>query len=73
MIFNAPPTQIRMMTQPVSRANPDPEDMVRWWVEGRAEPTQPADSGNLDRNLLTIRLRWPRLWRTGQVESAATP
>jgi hypothetical protein len=76
MIFNAPPTLMRILTQPEDSANMAPNDMAGWWMEGRAEPTQPVDSANLHSNSLSVRAarpRWPRLRRTGKAKSAATP
>lgn len=76
MIFNAPPTQLRMLVQPVDLANSKPHDMVGWWLEGRAELAQPVDSANLasiPRAVRAARSRWPRLRRTGKVQSDAAP
>lgn len=74
MILNAPPTLMRIITRPEDSANLEPNEMARWWIEGRA--TQPEDSTNLAPNSLAARAaraRWPRLRRTGKAGSAATP
>ena len=76
MIFNAPPTLMRILTQPKDSANLAPNDMAKWWMEGRAELTPPVDSANLDSNSLAVRAArpwWSRLRRTGKAKSAATP
>jgi hypothetical protein len=76
MIFNAPPTQLRILTKPVDSANSAPHDMVGWWMRGRAEPTQPVDSANLDPNSVAVRAArpwWARLRITGKAKSVAVP
>ena len=76
MIFNPPPSLLRILTQPEDSANMTPNEMAAWWMEGRAESTQPVDSANSDSKSLAVRvarLRWPRLRRTGKAKSAATP
>ena len=76
MVFSAPPTLMRILTQPEDSANMAPNDMAGWWMAGRAERTRPVDSANSDPNSLAVRAtrpRWPRLWRTGKAKSAATP
>ena len=76
MIFNAPPTQIRMMTKPVGSANALPHDMAGWWVAGRDEHTRPVDSASLEPDSLAVRAArpwWPSLRRTRKAKSAATP
>ena len=76
MIFNAPPTLMRILTQPADSANLASREMAAWWMEGRAERTQSVDSANLAPNSLAVRaarLRWPRLRNTGKAKSAATP
>jgi hypothetical protein len=75
MILNAPPTLMRVYTQPKQTANLHPYDMAGWWVAGRAERTQLPDSASLCPNcqaIRTARPRWPRLRRTGKATSAAT-
>jgi hypothetical protein len=76
MIFNPPPSLLRILTQPEDSANMTPNEMAAWWMEGRAESTQPVDSANSDSKSLAVRLarlRWPRLRRTGKAKSGATP
>ena len=69
MIFNAPPTLMRVITQPADSPNLAPNELAGWWMAGRAEPTQPADSANLEADSLGVRAarpRWPGLRRTGR-------
>jgi hypothetical protein len=76
MIFSAPPTLMRVITQPADSPNLAPNEMAAWWIEGRAEATQPADSANLEADSLDVRAarpRWTRLRRTGKARTAATP
>jgi hypothetical protein len=73
MILNAPPTLLRVYTQPKETANLHPYDMAGWWVAGRAGRTQPPDSASLCPNcqaIRTARPRWPRLRKTSKVRCA---
>ena len=75
MIFNAPPTLMRVITQPADSPHLAPNEMAAWWMEGRAEPTQTVDAANPAPNARAVRaarLRWPRLQRTAKTTRAAT-
>jgi hypothetical protein len=74
MVLNAPPTLRHIYTRPVDAANLHPRDMAAWWIEGRGERTQPADSAELKPNspsVRAVRPRWPRLRIPGTASSAA--
>jgi hypothetical protein len=76
MIFNAPPTLMRIITQPADSPHLAPNEMAAWWMAGRAEPTQAVDAANSASNSTTVRtarLRWPRLRANAKARRAATP
>jgi hypothetical protein len=73
MIFNPPPTLLRALTVPVDPANRDPHSVAAWWLVGRADHAQRADSANLEPSSQAdraSRLRWPRLRRSGHAIAA---
>jgi hypothetical protein len=76
MVLNAPPTLMRIITQPEDSPMLAPHELAGWWVAGRAERTQHVDSAHANPNSQAVRAslpRWSKLRRTKVAKSAATP